>query len=133
MVKFPKVKTGKLFDFFKTVNKGVSVHKKLAACFGNVKVVFKEFLNGEKGFLVKAFNRTFFENLAKEHFTKRCGKLIDKTRNAKVIVAYNGLVGVEHLADLKSDLRFLKALCQILYACGGGADAHVYSGKELAA
>ena len=132
VVKFPKVEPGELFDFFKAVNKSVPVYEKLAAGFGNVEVVFKEFLNSEKGLLVKALDGPFFEYLFEEHLAKSGGKLIDKSCDAEVVVAHDSLVGVENLSDLKGDLRFLEALGKVLDTGGGSADADVDPCKELA-
>ena len=132
MVKFAKVKTGELFDFFKTVNKGVSVNKKLTAGFGNVKIVFEEFLDGEKGFLVEAFNGTFFENFSEEHFTKGGGKLVNKSCDSEIVVADDGFIGIENFSDFKSNLCFFKALCKIFDSGCGGTDTYVDSGEEFA-
>ena len=132
VVKFAKVKTGELFDFFKTVNKSVSVNKKLTAGFGNVKVVFKELLDSEKSFLVKAFDGTFFENFSEEHFAKGGGKLVNKSCDSEIIVTYDRFIGVENFTDFKSDLGLFKTFCKVFDSDCGGTDTDVYSGEELA-
>ena len=131
MVKLTKIKAGELFDFFKTVNKRVSVDKKLTAGFGNVEVVFEELLDGEKGFLIEAFDGTFFEYFSEEHFAESGGKLIDKSCDAKVIVAYDGFIGIKDFSDFKSNLCFFKAFCKVFDAGCGSTDTNIYSGEEF--
>ena len=123
MLKLAKVKTCELADLFKTINKGVSMYKKLSRGFGNVEVVFKESLDGHKSFVVEAFERTLLENFLKEHFAKSCGKLINKSSNTEVFVVDNALFGVEHLAYLDRNLRFLEGAGKILDIFGNGSDA----------
>ena len=108
------------------------MNKKFTAGLGNVKVVLKEFLNGEKGFLVEAFDGTFFENFFEEHFAKGGGKLINKSCNTKIIIADDGFVGIENFSDFKSNLCFFKALCKIFDSGCSGTDTYVNSGEEFA-
>ena len=58
--------------------------------------------------------------------------MIDKSCDTKVIIGNDDLIGIEHLADFKSYLSFLKGTCQILDANNGSTDAHIYSCIELA-
>ena len=58
--------------------------------------------------------------------------MIDKSCDTKVIIGNDDLIGIEHLADFKSYLSFLKGTCQILDAHNGSTDAHIYSCIELA-
>ena len=108
------------------------MYKKLSWCFGNIEVVFKETLDCKESFLIKALNWTTLENFFEEHFTQCCGKLIDKTGNAEVIIAYDCTICVKYLCNLKSRLSLLKASCKILDACNRCADADNTVCVELA-
>ena len=132
VVELTQVKACELLDLLKAIDQSVSVNKQLAAGFGNVEVVFKELLNGEEGLLVEVFDGALLEYLAQEHLAKGGGQLIDKTGNAEVLIADDGLFGVEYLADLKSNLSFLEGAGKILYAGDGGADTDDAVGVELA-
>ena len=82
--------------------------------------------------MVEGLNGAALENFLQEHFAKRGRQLINQTGNAEVVIADNGLFGVEYLADLKRNLGFLKGARKILDAVYNGADAHNAVGVELA-
>ncbi len=79
-------------------------------------VVLKTGLNGEQRLVVEGLNGAALENFLQEHFAKRGRQLINQTGNAEVVIADNGLFGVEYLADLKRNLGFLKGARKILDA-----------------
>ena len=132
MVKLAQVKTCELLDLFKAVNKGVSVNKQLAAGFGNVEVILKELLNGEECFLIEILDGALLEYLAQEHLAEGGGKLIDKTGDAEILIADDGLLGVKYLAYFKSYLSLLEGTCKILDAGNGCAYTDDAVGIELA-
>ena len=90
--------------------------EQLSGGLGNVQVIFKETLNGEQRLVVEGLNRAALENFLQEHFAKRGRQLINQAGNAEVVIADNGLFGVEYLADLKRNLGFLKGARKILDA-----------------
>ena len=63
IVKFTQIKPSDFLDFLKAVNKCVSVNKQFTACFGNIEVIFKKFLNGKQGFLIQWFYRPICASL----------------------------------------------------------------------
>ena len=86
MLKLAQVKARQLADLFKTVYKRVTVYKELTGGFGNVKIVFKEALNGHQRFAVKRLEALLLEYLLQEHLAKRGGQLIDQTADTKILV-----------------------------------------------
>ena len=66
MLKLTQIKSCKLADLLKSVNKSVSVNEQLSGCFGNVQVVFEELLNGHHGFLSQRVDGTLLEDLAQD-------------------------------------------------------------------
>jgi len=108
------------------------VDEQLSRGLGNVQVVLKELLDGEKGFLIERLDRALLEHLAQEHLAQGGGQLVDKTGDAEVLIADDGLFGIEHLADLKSHLSLLEGAGEIVDADNGGAYAHHTVSVELA-
>ena len=74
--------------------------EQLSGGLGNVQVIFEETLNGEQRLVVEGLNGAALENFLQEHFAKRGRQLINQAGNAEVVIADNGLFGVEYLADL---------------------------------
>lgn len=74
VIKFTEVKTCQFFNFFKSVYKSISVNEKLSRSFGNIQVIFKEFLNGEKSFVVERIDAAHLENLVEESLAEVVGR-----------------------------------------------------------
>ena len=108
------------------------MYKELSRGLRNVEVVFEEALDSEEGLLVEALDAAALEYLLEEHFAEGRRKLIDKTGDAEVIIAYDSALGVEYLGDLKGRLCFLEGTRQILDASNGGADTDNAVGVEFA-
>ena len=53
---------------------------------------------------IRDSNRATLENFFKEHIAECSWKLIDKTSDTEIIIAYNSLFCIEYLTNLKSDL-----------------------------
>lgn len=78
VIKFTEVKTCQFFNFFKSVYKSISVNEKLSRSFGNIQVILKEFLNGEKSFVIERIDAAHLKNLVEESLAESCGKMIDR-------------------------------------------------------
>ena len=100
------------------------MHEQAAAGLGDVEVVLEEALDGEQGLGVQALNAALLEHFPQEHLAQGGGQLVDQTGNAQVIVADDGLLGVEHLAHFHGHLGLLEAGGQVLHVADGGANAH---------
>ena len=131
VLKFAQIETGQLLDLLKTVDQRVAVYEQLAGGLGNVQVVLKELLDGEQGLLIEAVDRAALKDLFEEHVAEVGGQLIDQSGDTEVVVADDGALGVEHLADLEGYHRFLEGMRQILDAGDGGAHADDAVGVEL--
>ena len=66
--------------------------------------------------MVERLNAAHFEHLMEECLAECGGEVIDKTGNSKIVIAYDDLVCVEYLTDLKSYLSLLERACKLLYA-----------------
>ena len=86
--------------------------KEFAACFRNIKVVFKETLDRKQRFMIQRFNRATLEHFFKEHIAQSGGQLIDQAGNSQIIIADNRPLRIEYLSYLQSNLRFLKGAGQ---------------------
>ena len=102
MLKFSEVKTRDFPDLIETVNQCVAVDKKLTACLGNVKVVFKEALNRLKSFPIQRLQRALLENLLQKNFTKSRRKLINEPADAEVFKTDDIFLRVENLSNLRA-------------------------------
>ena len=56
ILKLSEVKACELLYLLKAVNQSITMNKEFSGCFGNVEVILKELVNGEKSFLVEAVN-----------------------------------------------------------------------------
>ena len=131
MLEFAQIETGQLADLLEAVYERVSVNEQLARCLGNVQVVFKEALDCHQRLAVKTFERALLEHLLQEHIAESGRKLIDKTTDAEILIAYDILFGVEYLANLNCDLRFLERAREIFNVVDRGADANRYLRVEF--
>ena len=72
------------------------------------------------------------EHLLEEHLAQGGGQLVNQAGNAQVVVADDGLLGVEDLAHFQGHLGLFEGAGQILNAVDHRADAHGAVGVELA-
>ena len=114
MVELTEVESGHLLYLVQAVNKSITVNKELSRGLGDIEVILKERLNGDQGLAVECLYRSALESLLEIHLAQRCRQLIDKSADAEILVAENGLFDVEHLSDLESDLRLLVRACKLL-------------------
>ena len=63
VVKLPQIETRQLLDLLQAIHQGIAVNKQLTAGLGNIQVVLKELLNGEKGLVIQAFDGAFLKDL----------------------------------------------------------------------
>ena len=133
VVEFPQVEAGELLYLLKSVDKSVSVDKELPRGLGDVEVILKETLDGEKSLVVKALDGSSLEHLSEEHIAQSGGQLIDEACNAEIVIADDGLLGVEYLADLKGYLSLFEGAGKILYSLDGGAYADKHMSVKLGA
>ena len=133
VVEFPQVEAGELLYLLKSVDKSVSVDKELPRGLGDVEVILKETLDGEKSLVVKALDGASLEHLSEEHIAQSGGQLIDEACNAEIVIADDGLLGVEYLADLKGYLSLFEGAGKILYSLDGGAYADKHMSVKLGA
>ena len=133
MLELTEVKTCELTNLFKAVNESVSMNEELTRGLGNIKVILEEALNGHKCFTVEALERALLEYFLEEHFAKSRRKLINKTADAEIFIAYDILFCVKYLADLDSNLCFLKGTCKIADILNGGTDTYGNLCIELSA
>ena len=131
MVKFAQIETGELADLFKTVYERIPVYEELPGGLGDVQIVFEEALDGHERFAVEGIQTAVFEDFLEEHFAQRGRKLIDQSADTEVFVADDVLFGVEYLADLQSDLRFLVGAGEIFDIVYYGTDTDGYLGIEF--
>ena len=131
VVEFTQIETCEFLDLVQSVNECVSVYEQLSRSLGNVEVVLEESLYREQSLVVEGLDRTLLEHFLEEGLTERCGQVIDKSRDAEVVVAYYVLLGVEYLADFDSYLSFLERACEVLHADNGSTDTDVDAGEEL--
>ena len=93
-----RIQTGQFFDLFQTIHQRVAVDKQAAAGLRHIQVVLKEELDGDQGLLIQALDAALLEHRAQEHLADSGGQLVDQAGNAKVVVADDLLLGVEHLS-----------------------------------
>ena len=99
------------------------MYKQLTGRLRDIQVVLKEALDGKQRLVVQGLDRAALKDLFEEHFAQGRRQLIDQTRNAQIVIADDGALRIEHLADLQSNLRLFKGTGQILDANYNGADA----------
>ena len=114
MLKLTKVKSRYLSYLLKPVYERISMYEQFSRRFGDIEIVLKEALDRHERLTVERLKTSLLEYLLKEHFAKRCGKLIDKSSDAEVFVAYDVLFGFKYLSDVKRDLCLLVCARQIL-------------------
>ena len=98
------------------------MYKELARGLRNVEVVLEEALNGEECLLIKALEGTALKYFLEEHFAESGRQLIDKSSDAEVVVADDGLLRIEDLTDLESDLSLFEGRSQTSDVRNQGAD-----------
>ena len=98
------------------------MNEELTRGLRNVEVVLEEALDGEEGFLIEALEGTALKYFLEEHFAEGCWQLIDKSSDAEVVVADDGLLRIEDLTDLESDLSLFEGRSQASDVRNQGAD-----------
>ena len=131
MLELTEVEACDLADLFKSVNKSVSMYEELSRGFGNVEVILEEALNGHKGLAVERLEASLLEYLLEEHLAESGRKLIDKSADTEVFVAYDVLLGLENLADVESYLSLLISARKILEVIYYGRNTDIDLGVEL--
>ena len=121
-----------LFDLLQPVDQGVAVDKELPGGLGDVEVVLKEFVNGEKRLLVQGVDGVFLENLREEDLAEGRRQLVDQAADPQVFIAEDALFCLEDLADFNGDLRFFVRIGQLPQVVGDGADADGRFNEQLA-
>ena len=104
MLKLTKIETCDLSDLLKSVYECISMYEELSRRLGDVEVVLKEALNCHESLAVERLKATLLEYLLQEHLAKSCGKLIDKSADTEVLVAYDILLCLKYLSYVKSYL-----------------------------
>ena len=127
MLKFAQIKTRKLSYLLKAIYKCISVNKQFSRCFGDIEIVFKKRLYRHKSFAVKRLQRSLLENLLQKHLAEARGELIYKPAYSEIIVAYDILLGIKDLSDIKRNLCFLIGARKILDVI----DNRSYSDRNL--
>ena len=89
----------------------------------DVQVIFKEFVDGEQRLLIEGVDGILLEHLGQEDLAERRRQLIDEPPDAQVFIVDDGLLRVEHLADLNGDLCLLVGVGQLAQVARHGADA----------
>ena len=131
VVELAQVETGELLDLVKTIYQSVTVYEQLSGGLGYIQVVLKELLDGEECLVVEGLDAALLEYFFEEGVAESCGEMIDKSCDTEVIVAYDVLVRIEYLADLKCGLSLLEGASQILNAYNGSTDTYIYLSEEL--
>ena len=132
MVKLAQVQAGDLLYLLKPVHQGIAVDVQLAACLRYVQVVLKELVYRLQRVRVQGPYGVLLEDLGEEHLAEGGGQLVDDAADAEILVVDDGLLGVEHLADLDGDLGFLVAVGQLAQVVSRGADADDCLDQQLA-
>ena len=109
------------------------MNKQLTAGLGNIQVVLKELLNGEKGLVIQAFDGAFLKDLPQVLLAQGGGQLINDARDTQVIIADDKPLGIEYLAHFQRGLRLTEGPGQILDAGNDTADADLRLGVEFTA
>ncbi len=99
------------------------MNEEFARGLRNIEVVLEEALDGEEGFLIEALEGTALKYFLEEHFAEGCRQLIDKSSDAEIVVANDGLLRIEDLTDLESDLSLFEGRSQASDVRNQGADA----------
>ena len=107
MVKFAQIQTGELLDLLQAVHQGIAVYEQLTGSFGNVQIVFKEFIDGEQRLLIQRINGVLLEHFAEENLAEGGGQLINQTADTQIFIAHDALFRIENLANVNCGLRFL--------------------------
>ena len=81
--------------------------EQLSGSLGHIQTVFKEFINGDKRFLIKFIRSLAVKDLTDEHFAQGNGKLVDQTANAQLTVSYNISLLKEDPAYIQRHFGFL--------------------------
>ena len=132
VLKLPQVQAGNLLDLLQAVHQGVPVDEQLPGGLGDVQVVLEEPLDGEQGLMVQGVDGALLEHLFQEHLAQGGGQLVNQPGDAQVVIADDGLLGVEHLAHFQGHLGLFEGAGQVLDAADHGADAHGAVGVEFA-
>ena len=90
-------------------------------------------MDGEQRLMIQRINGASLEHFLQKRLAEGGGQLVDQPGNTQVVVADDGLVGIEDFSHFQSDLGFLEGTGQILDADDGGADADHRFGVELRA
>ena len=103
VIELTQVQTGQLLDLLKTVHQRIAVYEQLTRGLGYVQVVLEELLNREQRLLIEGVDGILLEHLGQEDLAERRRQLIDEPPDAQVFIVDDGLLRVEHLADLDGD------------------------------
>ena len=132
VLELPQVQAGDFLDFLQAVDQGVPVDEQLAGRLGDVQAVLEEALDGEQRLVVQGIDGALAEHLLEEHLAQGGGQLVNQAGNAQVVVADDGLLGVEDLSHFQGHLGLFEGAGQILNAVDHRADTHSTVGVELA-
>ena len=84
MVKLTQVKAGQLLDLFQTVNQSIAVDKQLPGGFGNIQIVLKKLIDGEKCLLIQRIDGVLLEDFTEENLAQSGGQLVDQPADTQI-------------------------------------------------
>ena len=82
--------------------------------------------------MVKSVYRTLFEDFLQKSLTKRCGKIVNKSAYAEIVIRHNYFFHIKDLAYLYRDLRLFERAGKVAQRVDHGAYADNGTGVELA-
>ena len=97
----------------------------LTAGFGNVQIVFEEFIYCCQCFIIEIIHSQAVQHFFDEHTAQRQRQLIDQTTDTQFFVVHDKFVCFEDLANFQSHFRFLIGTGNVLQIAYDGAAGNI--------